>query len=111
MLRIVVCEKAEELKNISSDSVVIIPHESLISLFTQAKTESLHEIVEDLRKISFGTSYSNWFAIKASDIEDHQITKGLRAINGKIKVFNEKIINVDLLQSFIAAGLIPVLII
>jgi hypothetical protein len=111
MLRIVVCEKAGELENISSDSVVIIPHKSLISLFTQAKTESLLEIVDALRKISFESSYSNWFAIKASDIEDHQITRGLRAINARVRVFNEKIIDVALLQSLVDVGVIPVLII
>ena len=111
MPKIVVCEKAEELRNISSDSIVIIPQSCLISLFTQAKSEYLQDILDTLKKLSFGSTYSHWFDIPAIEIENHQITEGLRAINKNIKVFNKKIIPLDLLQPFLKAGVIPVLIV
>ena len=111
MPKIVVCEKSEDIRNIDSDSIIIIPRSSLVSLFSQEKTARLKDILDALKEVSSKDPLSHWFDIPKNDIENHQITKGLRAINEKIKVFNEKIVTMDLLVSFLRVGVIPVLII
>ena len=111
MPKIVICEKAKDIRNIDSDTIIIISRVNLASLFSKKKTERLKDISDAIKKASPKDPISHWFDIPKNDIENHQITKGLKAINKNIKVFNEKIIAVDLLESFLKAGIIPVLII
>jgi hypothetical protein len=111
MPKIVVCEKAEDIRNVDADTIIIISRVNLVSLFSEAKTERLKDILDAIKKEAPKDPIIHWFDIPKNDIENHQITKGLRAINEKIKVFNERIIAVDLLETFLKAGVIPVLII
>jgi hypothetical protein len=110
MPKIVVCEKLEDFKNIASDSIVIIPRSNLISLFTAEKIERLKKVLDALKKQSSKAERYR-FEIPISDIEVHEITKELRKINEHIKIFNEKIIPMDLIEGLLKSNIIPVLIV
>jgi hypothetical protein len=110
MPKIVVCEKLEDFKNLDSDSIAIISHNSLGSSFNKEKIDRLKHILNTIVNES-DESEKHWFEVPDSDIELYEITKVLREINKRIKVFNEKIVPLELFDPFLKSGIIPVLII
>jgi hypothetical protein len=110
MPNIVVCEKPEDLKGMGSDSIVVISRSNLIPFFAPEKIRRLKKILDTLKEHSTEAE-RHWFEIPIIDIEIHEITKRLRTINENIKVFNEKILSLDLIQALLKSGIIPVLII
>ena len=110
MPNLVICEKPGDLKGIGPDSIVIISRRNLISLLTPERTRRLKKIFDSAKEYST-KSKKNWFQIPISDVEIHEITNGLRRINKNIKILNEKIVPLDLIQALQSSGIVPVIII
>lgn len=110
MPKIVICEKAEDISNLSTDSIAIINRDSLTSLLNQEKVGRLKDILDVLKKEP-SQNPIHCFDFSKSEIENHQIIEELRKNNKKVKVFFDKIIPLDLLQALLDADILPVIII
>ena len=100
MRKLIVCNNLKDIEKADSNSVLIISHTNLKSLFTQRRIKRLKAILDELQ-----------VNIPIGDIEIHEITKGLRKINKKIKILNEKVVSLDLIKSLQNANIIPVIIV
>jgi len=73
MPKIVICEKAEDISNLSTDSIAIIHRDSLTSLLSQEKVGRLKDILDILRNESKKDPINHCFDISKGEIENHQI--------------------------------------
>ena len=110
MRKIVICEDLEDFKNVDPDSIVIIPRSALISLLPPETIKRLKKVLDTLKAQS-RKAIKHWFDFSISDIELQQIDKELRKINENVKVFSQKIISLDLIESLLKSNVIPVLIV
>lgn len=100
MLNLIVCENLEDIKKADSNSILIISRANLKSLFTQERVKRLKAILDELQ-----------VNIPLRDVEIQEITKGLNKINKNIKVFNEKVVSLDLIKSLQDVNAISVIIV
>lgn len=110
MNNIKICHKIEALKNISPNTIVIFPRNIFIDILSKEEVEKHKRTLESIKEIS-PKEYKEWFNVSISNIEIHEISKIIMKLNRNIKIIEENPVSLDLIESFLKAKIIPVLII
>lgn len=97
-----------ELKNISSEFLVIIPFSVIKDLISSDKLKRDKAILKKLKELA-DTKIKFWFNLTDNDIIVQYIENELKRINNNIKLLKEREISISLIESFQKSGIIPVI--
>lgn len=110
MNNIKICYEIEALRNISPNTIVILPRHIFTNILPKEEVEKQKKALASIKEIS-PKEYKEWFNVSISDIEIHEISKIIMRVNRNIKIIEENPVSLDLIESFLKAKIIPVLII